>query len=846
MKKRTGIVLLQLCILILSLFSTIIVAGADWPMLNHDPEHTSFSRSTAPDTMRVMWTFDTGSFIASSPAVVGDRLYIGADNHQVYCLNATTGEKIWNYTTGGRVRSSPAVVDGKVYVAADNNWLYCLDAVGNGNGNTSRHWFFNGAEPSTSPVVVDGYVYFSGKIGTKGYIYCLDASNGLPGWQRLLNKVTYSSPAVADGKVYACSSSDNRVYCLNASTGQIQWNYSMSGYGYILSSPTVSNGKVFIGSADHCVYCLDAMGNNNGSTNLLWTFTTYGRIKNSIAAIANNKVYIGSEDSTLYCLNADGTNEETTTQLWNFTTGGQIDVSPAVADGKVYVGSWDHKLYCFDALTGQQLSSYTTGEAIDASPAVANGKIYIASHDHQVYCFSQDLPPSTPEQPFGVSTGTVNTLYAFSTHAIDPDGDQLWYQWNWGTKVSDWIGPVASGADAIQSYLWTSPGTYDVIVKAKDQYGKESDWSLAQSVTITSEPASGVLNVVVSPSTVPEGDSFVVTVTMAAVPQKDVTVTFLGETQTTDIFGNVTLIAPSVAQNIQYIITARETSEAMGSAVVTVLDISQTFTGFVYGTVTDETGLPLGDVQISVFSGTERGLTTSDNTGRYVVAVSEGTYTVIASKPQYQTATTTNIEIYSQLATELNIVLQQETPSQESSGDKWLLEYTLDQKTTDGSIGARVNIRQGETPIVYSYITDLTIHAQVVGETVSMTVSAPSDTGATIIVVQITGVFPDLTHLVVTVDNTTINQASGPDDFFNLEGTTEPTWLQYIFKNDTYALVKFHGFSDHTVSISSFLETFGGLTALPLYGIICALVCLVFASPIIIRFVKKVYFQKEK
>ena len=62
----------------------------------------------------------------------------------------------------------------------------------------------------------------------------------------------------------------------------------------------------------------------------------------SSPAVVDGRVYIGSGDFKVYCLNAT-----TGEHIWNYTTGACVFSSPAVADGKVYVGSAYGKVYCF-------------------------------------------------------------------------------------------------------------------------------------------------------------------------------------------------------------------------------------------------------------------------------------------------------------------------------------------------------------------------------------------------------------------------------------------------------------------------------------------------------------------
>ena len=54
----------------------------------------------------------------------------------------------------------------------------------------------------------------------------------------------------------------------------------------------------------------------------------------SSPAVANGVVYVGSADHNVYALNAG-----TGAKLWSYTAGGVSDSSPAVANGVVYVGS---------------------------------------------------------------------------------------------------------------------------------------------------------------------------------------------------------------------------------------------------------------------------------------------------------------------------------------------------------------------------------------------------------------------------------------------------------------------------------------------------------------------------
>lgn len=94
-------------------------------------------------------------------------------------------------------------------------------------------------------------------------------------------------------------------------------------------------------------------------------------------------------------------------------------------------------------------------------------------------------PPNTPTKPSGPTQGVKNTKYYFKTSTIDPEGDQVYYKFDWGDgKNSGWLGPYTSGTTITASHKWTARGTYYVKVKAKDVYGMQSGWSLSLSIII--------------------------------------------------------------------------------------------------------------------------------------------------------------------------------------------------------------------------------------------------------------------------------------------------------------------------------------------------------------------------
>ncbi len=108
---------------------------------------------------------------ASSPAVYNDVLYVASPDGVVHALNINDGAEKWKHqvytkslTSSQVLISSPAYADSLVYVGTPDGVLIALHAS---DGNEA--WEYNQTEGHsavlTSPVVVNGLVYFSDEHG---------------------------------------------------------------------------------------------------------------------------------------------------------------------------------------------------------------------------------------------------------------------------------------------------------------------------------------------------------------------------------------------------------------------------------------------------------------------------------------------------------------------------------------------------------------------------------------------------------------------------------------------------------------------------------------------------------
>jgi len=100
-------------------------------------------------------------------------------------------------------------------------------------------------------------------------------------------------------------------------------------------------------------------------------------------------------------------------------------------------------------------------------------------------------PPATP-----VVSGPTHGIYfqnlTYTTVTTEPDGEPLYYQFDWGNgNLSDWFGPYSSGVPVSAVYAWSGMGTFSVKVIAKDNRSSVSEWSNVITVMISGNSPPG-------------------------------------------------------------------------------------------------------------------------------------------------------------------------------------------------------------------------------------------------------------------------------------------------------------------------------------------------------------------
>jgi outer membrane protein assembly factor BamB len=197
-----------LCFVATACFLLTMVTSAratDWPTWRFDAGRSASTPEALPSSLNLQWTRVLPAlkpawpedprlqFDASyEPVVAGETLFYGSSrNDSVTAVDLKSGKQIWRFFAEGPVRFAPLVHKGRVFFGADDGALYCVDAK-----SGDLQWRFVAAPTGRKvigservisvwpvrggPVLVDGRIHFTVGVwpfeGT--FLYSLDPENG--------------------------------------------------------------------------------------------------------------------------------------------------------------------------------------------------------------------------------------------------------------------------------------------------------------------------------------------------------------------------------------------------------------------------------------------------------------------------------------------------------------------------------------------------------------------------------------------------------------------------------------------------------------------------------------------
>jgi outer membrane protein assembly factor BamB len=222
-------------------------------------------------TAKELWNFDDDGQmkqVFSTPCLEDGRVYVGEGYHQdrsckLYCLDAATGQKVWEVLTSSHTESSPCVVGGKVYCGAGDDGLLCLNAA-----DGKEVWSYKGVHVDCAPMVRLGKVYAGSGVGDvyrDTCMFCVDAATGKEEWRIPTELPVWGSPVCSGKHVFYGLGNGNFVesdakpagalVCVEAQGGRRVWECKVPDG--VLNRSALDRHHVYFGCRDGHCYCVD-------------------------------------------------------------------------------------------------------------------------------------------------------------------------------------------------------------------------------------------------------------------------------------------------------------------------------------------------------------------------------------------------------------------------------------------------------------------------------------------------------------------------------------------------------------------------------------------------------------
>jgi outer membrane protein assembly factor BamB len=393
-----------------ALLFAFAVHADDWPQWR-GPQRTGISKevgllkSWPKDGPKLLWQVKDAGDGYSTPAVVGDRLYVlgnkGMDDEFVQARNVKDGKIIWS-TRLGKVgsntefapypgaRSTPTVDGDVLYALSSDGDLVCAKiAEGKIVWSKNVRTEFAGKPGwwaySESPLI-DGDVLVCTPGGAEATLVALDKNKGTVLWKCAIpeaDEASYASIIIVEvgGIKQYVQFVQKGLVGVEAKTGKLLWRYDKSAVGSRANIPTpvAHNGHVYSSSGQGGA-ALVKLKADNGNVTAEEVYFKKGLPSSIGGSVRIGDSLYGTTKGGLLCV--------------DFTTGKEHwkdrSIAPAsvcYADGRLYFHAENGDVALVEATTTGYVEhgrftppdqpKRKKTESAWAYPVVANGRLYI-------------------------------------------------------------------------------------------------------------------------------------------------------------------------------------------------------------------------------------------------------------------------------------------------------------------------------------------------------------------------------------------------------------------------------------------------------------------------------------
>jgi len=205
-----------------------------------------------PIHFKKVWSYDCDPPNYRDPLGDGKpfNYYIG-DKRKKYTTNTNDGK----FLGPSELIASPVFHEGRVYATIGQDpmhgrgrgLLHCIDATKTGDvTHTGCLWTYDGIERTIASVAISNGLLYASDLA--GHVHCLDQNTGKLYWMYEARADTWSSPLVADGKIYINTNKSLITLAEGKELKELS-RVSLGSNGY--ATPVAANGTLFVCSQSY-------------------------------------------------------------------------------------------------------------------------------------------------------------------------------------------------------------------------------------------------------------------------------------------------------------------------------------------------------------------------------------------------------------------------------------------------------------------------------------------------------------------------------------------------------------------------------------------------------------------
>lgn len=349
----------------------IKVSPDDWIMAGGSPDQQNVSKFSLSPPLNLMWDYNIEGGVGPAGITASDAVvFVNALQGELFTFDVNSGGKIGNLKFLGKdCSTAPLVMGNNVIFTFAGEKKYSIASYDLIAGKIN--WRKNYGDIQTSPILYDGYVYFS---NLNGSFYKIEPATGKLLWKYSAKSPVHSTCAIS-GNTAVFGNDKGIIAAVDISSGSEKWKIETGGP--VISTALINNGTAYIGGDDSNYYSIDL---ESGKVN--WKVNLHSKIIAGSANYQNSSLITGCVDGSVYSLSAASGEIN-----WKAETYGAIISSPVISGNNVYISSYDSYIYSIDANSGKIIWKYMLENKVKTSPVIWKEYLFVAA-DEIVYCFT--------------------------------------------------------------------------------------------------------------------------------------------------------------------------------------------------------------------------------------------------------------------------------------------------------------------------------------------------------------------------------------------------------------------------------------------------------------------------